>query len=110
VPTRIKPVMRSWRRSSVTPIPHVPALAFPLWVAYVGGVGTKELIRQAASMPVEERALVVDSILRTLHAPDAANDEAWAEVAERRLRELRSGSVQGVSGDEVFAKARKRMA
>jgi len=73
-------------------------------------VSTKELIREAASLPVEERALVVDSLLRTLHAPSAANDEAWAEVAERRLRELRSGSVRGVPGDEVFAKARMRFA
>jgi hypothetical protein len=73
-------------------------------------VSTKEFIRAATALPAEERALVVDSPLRTLHEPDPEVDRAWTDVAERRLSELRSGRVRAVAGEEVFAKARARLA
>ena len=65
---------------------------------------TKELIAEAASLPVEERVAVVESLLRSLNPPDAAIDKKWAEVAERRLSELRAGTVKAISGNEVFQK------
>ena len=34
-------------------------------------------------------------------------EEAWADVAELRLAELRLGKVKGVAGSEVFARARR---
>ena len=71
-------------------------------------MSTKEIIQEATALPVEERALVVDSLLRTLNAPSAEIDRAWAEVVERRLADLRSGRIRAVPGDEVFAKARAR--
>ena len=55
--------------------------------------GAKEIIKEAESLPVEERALVVDSLLRTLNPPDPNVDREWAEVARQRLEELRSGRV-----------------
>lgn len=69
---------------------------------------TAEIIREAASLPVEERTIVVDSLLRSLNPPDPEIDQKWAVVAKRRLEELRSGCVKPVSGDEVFAKIRQR--
>ncbi len=68
----------------------------------------KDLLAEAASLPVEERAMVVDSLLKSLNPPEAAVDKKWAEVAKRRLAELRSGSVQAVPGDEVFQKIWKK--
>ena len=72
--------------------------------------GTKEIIQEAASLPVEERAIVVDSLLRTLNPPDAEIDRAWVRIAQRRLADLRAGRVQSVSGDQVFAKVKERFA
>jgi len=63
---------------------------------------TKDLIAEAASLPVEDRAIVVDSLLKSLNLPETDIDRKWAEVAKRRLSELRSGSVEAVPGDEVF--------
>ena len=67
-------------------------------------LSAKELIAQAVSLPVEERTLVADSLLRSLNAPDEGIDRKWAAVAKRRLEELRSGQVKAVPGDEVFAR------
>jgi len=71
-------------------------------------LSTQELIAEAVSLPVEERAIVVDSLLRSLNPPNEDTDRKWAAVAKRRLTELRSGQVKGIPGDEVFARIRKR--
>ena len=72
--------------------------------------GTKDIIREAATLPVEERVIVVDSLLRTLNPPDAEIDGAWARIARRRLADLRSGRVKSVPGDQLFAKVKQRFA
>lgn len=69
---------------------------------------TKKLIDEALSLPVEERAFIADSLLKSLNMPDEAIDKKWIEVAKRRLHELKSGKVQGIPGEEVFAKVRER--
>ncbi len=71
-------------------------------------MNTKQLIDKVVSLPVEERALVADSLLRSLNQPESEIDREWAAVANRRLAELRSGSVKAVSGREVFEKIWKK--
>jgi putative addiction module component (TIGR02574 family) len=71
---------------------------------------TKELTEEALSLPVEERALLADSLLRSLNLPNTAIDAKWTEVARTRLRDLRSGKVKPIPGDEVFAEILKRFA
>jgi putative addiction module component (TIGR02574 family) len=69
---------------------------------------TKDLIAEAVSLPVEERALVVDSLLRSLNAPEPEIDKKWATVAKHRLQQLKSGEITAVSSDEVFKKIEAR--
>jgi putative addiction module component (TIGR02574 family) len=69
-----------------------------------------KIIEQALSLPVEERALIADSLLRSLNVPDTAIDTKWTEVAKRRLQELRSVKVKPIPGDEVFSEVLKRFA
>jgi len=68
----------------------------------------KDLINEAESLPVEERAMVVDSLLRSLNPPESEIDKKWAAVARKRLEEIRSGTVATVPGEQVFAKIWKR--
>ena len=68
----------------------------------------KEIIEEAESLPVEERVIVIDSLLRTINPPLADVDTEWMNVAKRRLAELRSGQVKAVPGDEVFSRIRNR--
>lgn len=70
--------------------------------------GVKEIIREAELLPVEERTILVDSLLRTLNPPDLGVDRKWVKVAKRRLEELRSGRVKGIPGVKVFAEVRER--
>ncbi|MGZ8239702.1 MAG: addiction module protein [Methylobacter sp.] len=69
---------------------------------------TKDLIAEAVSLPVEERALVVDSLLRSLNAPEPEIDKKWATVAKHRLQQLKSGEITAVSSDEVLKKIEAR--
>jgi hypothetical protein len=73
-------------------------------------MATKKIIEEALSLPVEERALLADSLLRSLNMPDSGIDKKWTEVAKRRLEELRSGEVKPIPGNEVFDKALNRFA
>lgn len=72
--------------------------------------GIREIIQEATALPVEERAVIVDSLLRSLNMPDRENEDKWIAVAHRRLEELRSGRVRAIPGDEVFSNIRKRFA
>jgi putative addiction module component (TIGR02574 family) len=71
-------------------------------------MNTKELISEAVALSVEERALIVDSLLRSLDQPESDMDKIWAGLANQRLTEMRSGKVKPVPGDEVFERIRNR--
>lgn len=69
---------------------------------------TKDLIAEVTSLPVEERAIIVDSILKSLNPPESEIDKKWKEVAIRRVQEIRSGNAELIPGDEVFRKIQER--
>jgi len=71
-------------------------------------MSTSDIIEEVNSLPVEERLRVVDSLLRSLNPPDADIDAQWATVAKQRLEEVRSGEVQTIPGEDVFAEIRAR--
>jgi len=71
-------------------------------------MNTQELIYEATSLPVEERALVIDSLLRSLNQPESVIDKQWAKIAKQRLSEMKSGSIKGIPGEEVFDRIWKR--
>ena len=70
--------------------------------------GTREIIQEAAALPVEERVIVIDSLLRSLNVPDAETDSQWVALAQSRLAQLRSGQVRAVLGDKVFSRIKER--
>lgn len=69
----------------------------------------QDLIDKVVSLPVEERALVVDSLLRSPNQPELEIDKKWVVTAKRRLTELRSGSVKSVPGEQVLEKIWQRL-
>ena len=69
---------------------------------------TQDLIDEAISLPIEERALLVDTILQSMNPSNEENDQKWAAEAKERLEELRSGKVKPIPGEEVFKRIWKR--
>lgn len=69
-----------------------------------------KVLEAAMSLPVDERARVVDSLLRSLNVSDPDTDRQWASVAAQRLEELRSGRARPVPFDEVITRLRGRFA
>jgi putative addiction module component (TIGR02574 family) len=65
---------------------------------------TADLITEATSLPVEERARLVDALLRSLNLPETDIDRKWASIAKQRLQTLRSGETHAIPGNEVFEK------
>lgn len=71
-------------------------------------MNTAALINEAISLPVEERALVVESLLQSLNRPETGADGQWAMVAQKRLSALQNGAVEALNGDDVFSNIWRR--
>jgi len=72
---------------------------------------TTDLRDAALSLSLEERARLARELLESLDGADDADvDEAWARAIERRVREVRDGSVDLVDGNEVHEAIRARLA
>ena len=72
-------------------------------------MNTTDLINEAASLPIEERARLVDSLLQNLNPVDDSVAATWLATARRRLDDLDAGRVKAVPGDEVFDRVRRRL-
>lgn len=71
---------------------------------------TSELISEANALPVEERAALIDCLMRGLTAPDLESEPNWIALAKRRREELTTGAVEPIPGEKVFEKIRDRFA
>ncbi|WP_039912367.1 addiction module protein [Cellvibrio mixtus] len=67
-------------------------------------MNTQQLIAEAIELPVEDRALVVNSLLNSLNPSSGAIDRQWLDVARQRLDEINAGKVIPVPAEAVFAK------
>jgi len=70
-------------------------------------LNTQELIEHAISLPIEERANIVDSLLKSINRPNKEIDKKWINIAKKRLDDLRTGKVQAIPGDIVFNKVKE---
>jgi putative addiction module component (TIGR02574 family) len=69
-----------------------------------------ELEAQIRSLSGHEKADLIKSLLSELDAPaDPSVDLAWLKESQRRLNQLRQGTVKGVPGELVFEHLRTRL-
>ena len=69
----------------------------------------EEILRAALALPGEARAMLADRLLESLDGPNQKEiDAAWAEEAERRMREIDEGKVEAIEGELVMQKLRAR--
>jgi putative addiction module component (TIGR02574 family) len=74
-------------------------------------VTADEIVAEALKLDRRARGKLASRLLRSLDdereklSPEAC-DKLWLEEAERRLEEWEQGKVEGIPGEEVFARAR----
>ena len=69
---------------------------------------TSDLISLVESLPVDMKTKLVEKILDSLHPSQKEIDALWAKEAEKRVKELKTGKVKTIPGEEVFKEIRKR--
>jgi putative addiction module component (TIGR02574 family) len=69
---------------------------------------TKELISMVESLPVDVKTTLVEKILKSLHPSQKEIDALWAKEAERRVKEIKTGKVKTISGENVFKEIREK--
>lgn len=68
----------------------------------------EDLSARARALPREDRARLAEELLASLdEGADEDADEAWQREIERRVFEVRSGSVTLVSAEDVHEEARR---
>ena len=68
-----------------------------------------DLIKDALSLPPGARAMLADDLLESLGWDNQKEiDAAWAEEAERRMREIDEGKVELIDGELVMERLRAR--
>ncbi len=62
----------------------------------------KQVIENIKDLSADEKALVAHCLISSLETKqDDGVEDAWADLAEKRFPELRSGAVQGVSWEDI---------
>lgn len=62
----------------------------------------KQVIEEIKDLTAQERALVAHCLISSLENKyDEGVDEAWAELAEKRYKELDTGAVKGVTWEDL---------
>lgn len=68
----------------------------------------QELTEEILSLPSASRALLAEKLVESLEFDtDPTIQTAWATEAKRRRDEVRSDSVQPISGEEALAQVRR---
>ena len=65
-----------------------------------------ELSQKALELTAEERVLLAERLLATVHEVDPEVEAAWDVEIQRRLAEIDRGTAKLVPAEEVFAKVR----
>jgi putative addiction module component (TIGR02574 family) len=70
----------------------------------------EQLYREALELPEAERGELAGLLIRSLDPPREPDVEAaWEEEAERRWREIESGTVQTIPWEQVRAEMHARL-
>ena len=68
----------------------------------------KQVIENIENLSSDEKALVAHCLISSLEVKqDDSVDQAWGELAQQRFTELESGTVKGVSWNEIKNKIKQ---
>ena len=67
-----------------------------------------EFISMAESLPVDIKIQLIDILLNSIHPSQKEIDILWAKEAEKRVKEIRTGKVKTIPGENVFKEIHDR--
>jgi len=71
----------------------------------------EKIYNEALDLPTEDRLTLLDRLLHTTNLSTQADiDQAWGEEADRRDRQIDTGTATMIPGSEVFEKINARLA
>ena len=83
----------------------------PIILKTGGGItmaaNTRQILKEALTLPSQERATLVDDLLDSLDQPDEQIDSLWRKEVEDRIVAYRTGKIRTVTLDDVLSKYRK---
>ncbi|RZD18653.1 MAG: addiction module protein [Candidatus Acididesulfobacter diazotrophicus] len=65
---------------------------------------TEDLFNEVVSLPIDIRMQLIDKLLQSIQPINEEIDKLWADEAEKRVQEIKSGKVNTIAGEEVFNK------
>ena len=69
----------------------------------------KKIAKDALLLPIQQRAALAQILISSLDDDSQQEVEhAWEVELEKRINDIRSGKVKGISAPEVFAKLREK--
>ncbi len=68
---------------------------------------TEDLFSEVVSLPIDIRMQLIDKLLQSIQPINEEIDKLWADEAEKRVQEIKSGKVNTIAGEEVFNKIYK---
>jgi putative addiction module component (TIGR02574 family) len=69
----------------------------------------KAILHQALELPSNDRAALVEGLIASLDKPDPALDALWLKEAEDRLAAYRTGELDAIDAERVFAELGKEI-
>jgi Putative addiction module component len=64
---------------------------------------TETLLQQAISLSATDRAVIIEGLIVSLDKPDPVLDTLWLKEAESRLLAYRTGELDAIDAEQVFA-------
>lgn len=68
---------------------------------------SRQILKDALTLPFKERATLVDGLLASLDQPDEEIDRLWRKEVEDRIAAYRAGKIRAIPLDEVLSRYRK---
>ena len=71
--------------------------------------GYEDVANAALALPTEARAILAEDLVASLESSQEEIDEAWRIEIERRVKEIKEGTVQLIPGEQVMSELRAQL-
>jgi putative addiction module component (TIGR02574 family) len=70
-------------------------------------INAQQILKEALTLPLKDRATLVNDILASLDQPDEYVDSLWRKEVEGRVAAYQAGKIRAIPLGEVLSKYRK---